>query len=286
MCSSDLEYHSRADVNVTVSGPMQEELARRGIPGVKLWPPAVDADLFHPAARSAGMRAMLSGGRPDRKLLVTVSRLAPEKNIAFLADVLREIPDACLAVIGDGPHRAELERRFAGLSANFVGYLKGEHLAAAYASADAFVYASETETMGNVVLEAMACGCPVVAPRAGGIPALVEHGKTGLLYEPRCLDEAVRHTGRVLTDDAFRAVLVAAARDRAEAWDWSNAAEHVRQIYSDSIREYHREPRRRTWRRRLAQATGTALVHSFRLMSGKAGEPAVTEPAATVGHLS
>jgi glycosyltransferase involved in cell wall biosynthesis len=280
------EYHSRADVNVTVSGPMQEELARRGIPGVKLWPPAVDASLFHPAARSDEMRAMLSGGRPDRKLLITVSRLAPEKNIAFLAGVLREVPDACLAVVGDGPHRAELERRFAGLSANFVGYLKGESLAAAYASADAFVYASETETMGNVVLEAMACGCPAVAPRAGGIPALVEHGKTGLLYEPRCLEEAIRHTRRVLTDDAFRAGLVAAARARAEAWDWANAAEHVRQIYSDSIRAYHHEPRRRTWRRRLAQATGTALVHSFRLMSGKASEPAVTEQAETVGHLS
>jgi len=114
----------------------------------------------------------------------------------------------------------------------------------------------------------------------------VEHGKTGLLYEPRCLEEAIRHTRRVLTDDAFRAGLVAAARARAEAWDWANAAEHVRQIYSDSIRAYHHEPRRRTWRRRLAQATGTALVHSFRLMSGKASEPAVTEQAETVGHLS
>src|SRR5262249_10531141 len=143
-----------------------------------------------------------------------------------------------------------------------------------------------TETMGNVVLEAMACGCPVVAPRAGGIPALVEHGKTGMLYEPRCLPEAVGHTRLVLTDDDFRAALVAAARERADAWDWSNAADHVRQIYSDSIRGYPHEPRRRTWRRRLAQATGSALVHSFRLMSGKPGEPAVMEQPATVGHLN
>ena len=66
------------------------------------------------------------------------------------------IPDAVLAVVGDGPQRAELERRFAGLNAHFIGYLKGAELASAYASADAFVYASETETMGNVVLEAMA----------------------------------------------------------------------------------------------------------------------------------
>ena len=100
-------------------------------------------------------------------MLLTVSRLAPEKNVDFLAEVLPAFPDACLAIVGDGPARPQLEQRFRGLDARFVGYLKGEELAAAYASADAFVYASETETMGNVVLEAMACGCPVVAPRGG-----------------------------------------------------------------------------------------------------------------------
>ena len=275
------EYHNRADVNVTVSGPMQEELARRGVPGVKLWPPAVDGSLFHANARTGEMRARLAGGRPDRKLLITVSRLAPEKNISFLAGILREIPDACLAVVGDGPHRPELERRFTGLNATFVGYLKGPQLAAAYASADAFVYASETETMGNVVLEAMACGCPVVAPRAGGIPGLVDHGRTGLLYQPRCLLEAVAHTRRVLTDDVFRAGLVARARDRAETWNWSNAADHVRQIYTDSIRQYRHADRRQTWRRRLARATSSALVHGFKLVAGEGGEaPLHGEPAA------
>jgi glycosyltransferase involved in cell wall biosynthesis len=232
------------------------------------------------------MRARLSDGHPDRKLLLTVSRLAPEKNISFLAGVLREIPDACLAVVGDGPHRAELERRFAGLSANFVGYLTGEQLAAAYASADAFVYASETETMGNVILEAMACGCPVVAPRAGGIPSLVEHGKTGMLYEPRCLDEAVGYIRQVLAEGPFRSNLVAAARDRAEGWNWPNAAEQVRQIYQDSVRQYHHEPRRWTWRRKLAQATGSALVYSFRLMAGKSDVPTVEQEAAPVGQVS
>jgi glycosyltransferase involved in cell wall biosynthesis len=281
------EYHNRADVNVTVSGPMQEELARRGVQGVKLWPPAVDGDLFHPVARSAEMRARLTAGHPERKLLITVSRLAPEKNISFLAGVLREMPDTCLAVVGDGPHRPALERRFAGLNANFVGYLKGERLAAAYASADAFVYASETETMGNVVLEAMACGCPVVAPRAGGIPGLVDHGRTGMLYEPRCLEEAVRYTRAVLSDGDSRAGLVAAARDQAETWNWANAAEQVRQIYTDSVRQYRYGPRRRTWRRRLAQATGSALVYGFKLMAAKQGVPTVAadEPA-TAGHVS
>src|SRR5215472_12447976 len=122
------------------------------------------------------MRARLSNGQAHRPLLLTVSRLAPEKNVGFLADVLDRFPDAALAVVGDGPQRSELEQHFAGKNAHFVGYLKGAELAAAYASADAFVYASETETMGNVVLEAMASGCALVAPHAGGIPNLVRPG--------------------------------------------------------------------------------------------------------------
>ena len=157
------EYHNRADLNLTVSGAMQQELVRRGFRCVELWPPAVDSDLFHPRHESAAMRARLSGGRLDRRLLLTVSRLAPEKNVGFLAEVIKQTPNACLAVVGDGPNRAALESRFAGTDSQFLGYLKGKELAAAYASADVFVYASETETMGNVILEAMACGRAVVA---------------------------------------------------------------------------------------------------------------------------
>src|SRR5262249_11851411 len=134
------EYHNRADLNVTVSSIMQEDLTARGFQRVRCWPPAVDGRLFHPERASAAMRGRLSNGRPKKPLLLTVSRLAPEKSVAFLADVLDQVPDACLAVVGDGPQRAELEALFAGRDAHFVGYLKGADLAAAYASADAFVY--------------------------------------------------------------------------------------------------------------------------------------------------
>src|ERR1022692_2734151 len=78
------EYHNRADVNLTVSPIMQAELVSRGFERVELWPPAVDSDLFHPRRRSSAMRDRLTNGRPQRKLLLTVSRLAPEKNVGFL----------------------------------------------------------------------------------------------------------------------------------------------------------------------------------------------------------
>ena len=233
------------------------------------------------------MRARLAGAHAGKKLLLTVSRLAPEKNVAFLADVLDQCPDACLAIVGDGPQRPELERRFAGKNANFLGYLKGADLAAAYASADAFVYASEMETMGNVVLEAMASGCALVAPRAGGIPSLVNHGETGLLYPPGDLEEAVRYTRLILGDDSTRAQLSQAARFWVEGWDWSHAINQVRAIYQESIDQYQRAARRRTYRQGLAQLVMSALVSGFksvgpprdRVKKGKAEKNGRRSPA-------
>jgi glycosyltransferase involved in cell wall biosynthesis len=277
------EYHNRADVNLTVSPVTQQELAKRGFRRVRVWPPAVDSRLFHPERRSAAMRARLSGGRPERPLLLTVSRLAPEKNVEFLAGVLDRVPGACLAVVGDGPHRGELERRFAGRDAQFLGYLKGAPLAEAYASADAFVYASEMETMGNVVLEAMACGCPVVAPRAGGIPSLVSEGETGLLYTPGDVAEASRLTRSVLDDELVRQRLGRSARDAVADWTWERAAEGVRECYREAVREFRPGEGRLTLSPRLAQAATSALVFGFKGLSRerKPGElPAAPDAAA------
>lgn len=266
------EYHNQADVNLTVSSIMRDDLAGRGFQGVELWPPAVDSDLFHPSRKSPAMRQRLGNGVTDRPLLLTVSRLAPEKNVGFLADLLDHFPDVSLALVGDGPQRAELERRFAGKNAHFVGYLKGAELAAAYASADAFVYASETETMGNVILEAMACGCPIVAPRAGGIPSLVSPQETGILYTPRNLEDAVGATRAVLSDNAFRSRLSRAAREVVERSSWDNSIARVREVYQQAIREHQDGPAHLNFQQRLAQIVVSSLVFGFRRLS-KCEEP-------------
>ena len=91
-----------------------------------------------------------------------------KKEVDRIKPVLESIPEARLALVGDGPYREELEKHFADTHTHFVGYLAGEALGAAYASADAFVFPSRTETLGLVLLEAMAAGCPVVAANAGG----------------------------------------------------------------------------------------------------------------------
>jgi glycosyltransferase involved in cell wall biosynthesis len=265
------DYHNRADKNLTVSSIMQHDLIERGFERVELWPPAVDCALFNPQRATSEMRRMLSGGQPQRRLLLTVSRLAAEKNVAFLADVIRQIPDARLAVVGDGPDRAALERRFAGTNAEFFGYMKGEELATAYASADAFIYASETETMGNVVLEAMASGLGVVVPRAGGIPSLVSQEKTGLLYAPGNTQDAVAAVQRLLTQDDFRTQISRTARATVEQWGWDRAVERVRQHYMETVEMCQRGERVALRKRRLGPALAQSLVSAFRgasLLSG------------------
>jgi glycosyltransferase involved in cell wall biosynthesis len=261
------DYHNRADINVTVSSAMQQELAERGFERVRCWPPAIDSNLFHPRQADSTMRARLLNGALSRPLLVTVSRLAPEKNVGWLAEVLDCLPDAHLAIVGDGPERQALEQRFAGKSVSFVGYLKGKDLAAAYASADAFLYASEMETMGNVVVEAMACGCAVVAPRAGGIPSLVRHGDDGLLFAPRNLEDAVGYTRRLLDDTKYRTQMSHAARKAVEDWTWSKSIQQVRGFYQEAI-EQHRPGRRpATWSNRFAKASMDSLVSAFQCLA-------------------
>ena len=155
--------------------------------------------------------------------------------MALISEVLRRSPGVRLAVVGDGPQRAELERRFDPNRTRFIGYLHGEQLAEAYASADAFVYASETETMGNVILEAMAAGLPVVAPNAGGIPSLIHDHQTGLLYAPGDVRHATALLSAALANRASGNRLGIAARRAVVERTWEAAADTVREHYAAAI---------------------------------------------------
>jgi glycosyltransferase involved in cell wall biosynthesis len=274
-------YHNCAEVNLTVSTAMLAELQQRQFQRVAFWPPAVDSVAFSPRHRSAEMRRRLMGNdrEQQRPLLLTVSRLAPEKNVEFLARVLRRLPEARLAIVGDGPQRAALERQFDPQRTHFVGYLHGAELAAAYASCDAFLYASETETMGNVILEALASGLPTIAPAAGGIPTLMTHNETGLLYPPGNVDQAVRMAERVLDDEALRRRLGEAGRASIVRNGWAAAAGKVREHYAAVAQA---GPHRRERRGRLAASLMlSGLTSAFRAVApGSTTNPTtVTNPA-------
>lgn len=212
--------HRGAALNLCPSRATAEELARQGFENLAVWGRGVDTERFHPRKRSPMWRARLSAGEPERPLLLYVGRLSPEKRVDWIADVLDALPEARLAVVGDGPARGSLEARFAGRPVVFTGYLRGEDLAAAYASADHFVFVGANETLGNVVLEAMASGLPVVAPASGGVLEHLRHEQTGLLFEPDRRESLIAATARLLADPALAARLAQGARAEAEASPW------------------------------------------------------------------
>lgn len=227
--------HNQAQLNLCTSMAMVEELRNHGIERVDLWQRGVDTETFQPDLASQEMRSKLSQGNPDRPLLLYVGRLGAEKEIDRIKPVLEAIPDARLALVGDGPNRENLEKLFAGTPTNFVGYLRGKELASAYASADAFIFPSRTETLGLVLLEAMAAGCPVVAARSGGIPDIVTDGVNGYLFDPTDENGAIVATQRLLAHQEERETLRQNARTEAERWGWAAATRQLQRYYQSVI---------------------------------------------------
>jgi glycosyltransferase involved in cell wall biosynthesis len=227
--------HNQAQLNLCTSTAMQLELTGHGVERVEVWQRGVDTELFQPHLASADMRSHLSQGHPDAPLLLYVGRLSAEKEIDRIKPVLESIPDARLALVGDGPYRPELEKHFEGTATHFVGYLTGVDLGAAFASADAFIFPSRTETLGLVLLEAMAAGCPVVAARSGGITDIVTDGINGHLFDPADDQGAIAATHRLFDQLDEREILQQNARAEAERWGWAAATQQLQKFYSTVI---------------------------------------------------
>ena len=223
--------HNQAQLNLCTSTAMVRELTEHGIERCDLWQRGVDTEMFQPHLASNKMRSRLSQGHPDKPLLLYVGRLSAEKEIDRIRPVIESIPDARLALVGDGPHREALETHFEGTATHFVGYLQGLELASAFASADAFIFPSRTETLGLVLLEAMAAGCPVVAAGTGGITDIVTDGVNGYLFDPEDEDGAIVATQRLLANQSERELLRQNARQEAERWGWQAATAGLRQYY-------------------------------------------------------
>jgi glycosyltransferase involved in cell wall biosynthesis len=215
--------HNRADVNLVPSEFTRRQLVAKGFKRLNVWPGGVDLKRFSPAKRNEKWRKHLSEGESDKTLVVFVSRLSREKRVSLLLPIIKEIEGLRLAIVGDGPDRKRLEKLFAGTPTYFAGYQRGEDLAAAYAAGDIFVFTGAEETFGNVVVEAMASGLPVVAPNSGGVVDLVEHGKTGYLYpseDPKKLMQAVK---KIVADPKLAQQMGLAGRAKAEDYSWENS---------------------------------------------------------------
>jgi len=225
--------HNQAMLNLCTSTAMIDELRSHGVERLDLWQRGVDTVQFHPRFKSNEMRSRLTQGHSKDTLFLYVGRLSAEKEIQQILPVLQAIPNSRLALVGDGPYRQELEKIFAGTNTNFVGYLRGDDLASAFASSDAFLFPSRTETLGLVLLEAMAAGCPVVAANSGGIPDIVTNGVNGYLFEPSDRDGLVTATQNLLRDR--HEAMCIEARLEAEKWGWDAATRQLQKYYEQTI---------------------------------------------------
>jgi glycosyltransferase involved in cell wall biosynthesis len=215
--------HNRADVNLCTSNATLRMLRGRGIERLSLWPYGVEHARFGPRHGDPAWRTRLGGGDPDRMILLYVGRLAKEKSVGDLLPAVATLPGVALAIVGDGPLRGELEAAFAGTPTTFTGLLTGDDLARAYASADAFVFPSRSETLGMVMLEAHATALPVVAANSPAARELVRDGTDGMLYDgddPGSLAAAVRF----LRDNRPRRIAMGEAGCQAVAGaSWASA---------------------------------------------------------------
>jgi glycosyltransferase involved in cell wall biosynthesis len=174
-------FHNQGQHTFVPTQALRHELTGAGFERLEVVGRGVDTTLFTPDKRSAALREAWGAG--DGPVLLCVGRLAAEKNVGLALcafDAVRQrVPEATMVVVGDGPLRKRLEAEHPAV--RFVGALRGEELAAHYASADLFVFPSLSETFGNVTLEALASGLPVVAFDTAAAADHVDDCRSGLL---------------------------------------------------------------------------------------------------------
>jgi len=237
LCWSYLRwFHNRAGVSLCPSETNRVELQSRGFKNVRVWPRGVDTDRFSPRRRSERVRAEL--GSPDGFHLLYVGRVTPEKELPVLFDAFRQVTAAGLprsvhlTIAGDGAYTTRMQAG-APSEVRFTGYLEGEALGEVYAAADAFVFPSRVETLGNVVLEAMAAGLPVVGVSQGGTIENVRDGVNGFLCEPGNAASMAAAIVRLVSNADLRTQLGSNARAWAEARTWDAAFQPLVATYEE-----------------------------------------------------
>jgi phosphatidylinositol alpha 1,6-mannosyltransferase len=234
--------HGSADLTLAPSRATLAELDRHGIPRTALWGRGVDAHLFHPGWRAdAGSRALRRSLAPDGQVLVGyVGRLAPEKELARFAE-LAGLPGVRLVVVGEGPTGGEDAALLAaaGVDAVFLGRREDDDLARAYAAFDLFAHTGTRETFGQTLQEAAASGLAVVAPARGGPLDLVDHSRTGLLFDPDSPGSLRAAVAHLAGDRAKREALGAAGRQRVEPRSWDALTRELLGHYSTAVVRHH-----------------------------------------------
>lgn len=230
-----LWLYPKCDLTLAPSVEMKEFLMENDVDESKIrfWRRGVDRTQFHPKFRDENWKE--KNNIKEKQTVLFVSRLVKEKEINTLAKVYQIFQDRDLnirfVVVGEGSGGEKLKEKMP--NATFLGKQTGKALSTVFASCDIFIFPSITETFGNVVLEALSSGLPVVTAQAGGPKDIVEDGVTGYHVTPKVPEEFYEKVKHLLSDSAEYERLKTNAISYAETQTWENVCGELYAIYEE-----------------------------------------------------
>jgi glycosyltransferase involved in cell wall biosynthesis len=232
------KFHNQARLTLVPTLKLRDELSLAGYRNVEVLARGVNNQLFSPERRSQGLRRQWGVAETGFAVLY-VGRMAPEKNLGLLIRAFEAIehirPDARLILVGDGPELAQL--RAAHPRFQFCGSRSGEDLAQHYASSDAFLFPSATETFGNVLIEAMASGLPVLGYDYAAAAEFVRHRENGLKVSFENEADFIREAEWLVTHPEAMTHLGRQARETALSISWEAIFQQLEGYYQRLVNE-------------------------------------------------
>lgn len=211
-----------------------DHLNMKGFSNLSVWTHGVDCSLFKPFENKEIIQQKYN--ITSKYTICFVGRIAPEKDLDTLTNIMKYSKqrfgdNLTWVIVGDGPKKDEMMKKTGTDQVIYTGYLQKNELAEIYSLSDLMVFPSDTETFGNVVLEAMACGTPVIGANAGGVKNIIRDYSTGILCEPKNTLSFCRAIEECLQQYKMLHRMSKKARDYALTQDWNS-------ILSSLIMEY------------------------------------------------
>ena len=231
------KFHNATACTMVPTRELMRTLSQNGFANLKVVSRGVDTKLFNIAKRDTSLRSSW-GATDDTKVLISVGRMAPEKNLDQVLktyDALKSTGQAFkLVMVGDGPLKEQFQKRYPEII--FPGMLSQTNLATYYASSDLFIFPSQTETFGNVTLEALASGIPVLAFDCAAARDWVQTGVNGWLIAENNPEGFAAQAVTIFNSKDLLDQITKSTRQQVVHLDWDQIAEQVESVFWDAIR--------------------------------------------------
>jgi glycosyltransferase involved in cell wall biosynthesis len=231
------KFHNATACTMVPTRELMRTLSQNGFANLKVVSRGVDTKLFNISKRDTSLRSSW-GATADTKVLISVGRMAPEKNLDQVLkayEALKVTGQAFkLVMVGDGPLKEQFQKRYPEII--FPGMLSQSNLAAYYASSDLFIFPSQTETFGNVTLEALASGIPVLAFDCAAARDWVQTGVNGWLVAEKNPEGFATQAVAIFNSKDLLDKITLSTRQQVVHLDWDQIAEQVESVFWDAIR--------------------------------------------------